>query len=262
MDLLCTNWISVTCLKIKANEKTLSVEILYSGIKEIIYSSVNKVLPSDFRLSISKEPSLIFYSEWWKDDWTFIGSLVYFDKRCLYIWNQKKYSKKAITSWMFLLNLMFSVTCLHIKFSNYSVLWACIKYSGNIICSEVLSLMFFVIYLLFIVILAFKNPACVREMTNMKYVHRSETWVRVWRIYSNIFDTNIYSDIHSYKFFIWIYSEIHSCKKIYANIFGYSFVSKRIMRIYSNIHSCKKFDTNIFGHLFIARSLMHIWPAE
>ena len=87
---------SVTCLKVKANKETLSVEILYSGIKEIIYSSVNKVLPSDFRLSISKEPSLIFYSEWWKDDWTFIGSLVYFDKRYLYIWNKKKDSKHIL----------------------------------------------------------------------------------------------------------------------------------------------------------------------
>ena len=42
--------------------------------------------------------------------------------------------------------------------------------------------------------------------------------------YSNIFDSNIYSDIHSYHF-------------LDTNIFGYSFVSTFWIRIYSDIRS-------------------------
>ena len=56
---------------------------------------------------------------------------------------------------------------------------------------------------------------------------------RVWRIYSNIqiFKYFRHKYLFGYSFvsiFIWIYSEIHSCKKNYMNIFGYSFVSKML----------------------------------
>ena len=45
--------------------------------------------------------------------------------------------------------------------------------------------------------------------------------------YLNIFDPNIYSDIHLYQNFD-------------TNIFEYSFVSKNFIRIYSDIRSCQK----------------------
>ena len=60
--------------------------------------------------------------------------------------------------------------------------------------------------------------------------------------YSNIFDPNIYSYIRSYQSFD-------------TNIFGYSFVSKNVIRIYSDIHSCHFFDTNIFGYSFVSKSI-------
>ena len=44
--------------------------------------------------------------------------------------------------------------------------------------------------------------------------------------YLNIFDPNIYSDIHSYQNFG-------------TNIFGYSFVSTNFIQIYLDIHSCR-----------------------
>ena len=60
--------------------------------------------------------------------------------------------------------------------------------------------------------------------------------------YLNIFDPNIYSDIRSYHFFD-------------TNIFGYSFVSKFLIRIYSDIRSCHFLDTNIFGYSFVSKSI-------
>ena len=60
--------------------------------------------------------------------------------------------------------------------------------------------------------------------------------------YSNSFDPNIYSDIHSYQNFN-------------MNIFGYSFVSKMLIRIYSDIRSYHFLDTNIFGYSFVSKSI-------
>ena len=39
-------------------------------------------------------------------------------------------------------------------------------------------------------------------------------------------------------------------QNIYMNIFGYSFVSKNMMRIYLDIHLSQNFETNIFGYSF------------
>ena len=89
--------------------------------------------------------------------------------------------------------------------------------------------------------------------------------------YSNIFYTNIYSDIRSI-FLICIYSDIRSYQFLDTNIFGYSFVSKsysvRVWRIFeylniriifnTNIHSYHirivSFYTNIFGYSFVSFS--------
>ena len=60
--------------------------------------------------------------------------------------------------------------------------------------------------------------------------------------YSNIFDPNIYSDIHLYQNFD-------------TNIFEYSFVSKNFIRIYSDIRSCNFLDTNVFGYSFVSKSI-------
>ena len=60
--------------------------------------------------------------------------------------------------------------------------------------------------------------------------------------YSNIFYSNIYSDIRSYQIF-------------HTNIFIYSFVSKNVIRIYSDIRSCHFIDTNIFGYSFVSKSI-------
>ena len=57
--------------------------------------------------------------------------------------------------------------------------------------------------------------------------------------YSNIFDPNIYSGIHSYHFFN-------------TNIFRYSFVSTFWIRIYSDIRLWQDFDSNIFGYSFVS----------
>ena len=60
--------------------------------------------------------------------------------------------------------------------------------------------------------------------------------------YLNIFDPNIYSDIHSHQ-------------NLNTNIFGYSFVSKNFIRIYSDIRSYHFLNTNIFGYSFVSKSI-------
>ena len=77
--------------------------------------------------------------------------------------------------------------------------------------------------------------------TNMLSV---SLWTRVWRIYSNIFYTNIHSDIRLYQFslyeyirifvriifLIWIYSDIRSYCFLDINVYEHSFVSKIYIR--------------------------------
>ena len=55
--------------------------------------------------------------------------------------------------------------------------------------------------------------------------------------YSNIFYTNIYSDIRFLSIFlIRIYSDIRSYNFLDTNIFGYSFVSKSIRMSHSGLY--------------------------
>ena len=72
--------------------------------------------------------------------------------------------------------------------------------------------------------------------------------------YSNIFVTNIYSDICSYQFFRYKYIRtLVDVKFDCTNIFGYSFVSVleckycSNIRIYSNIRTI--FNTNIYSDI-------------
>ena len=58
---------------------------------------------------------------------------------------------------------------------------------------------------------------------------------------TNIFEySNIFSYIRSYQSFD-------------TNIFGYSFVSKNVIRIYLDIRSCHFLETNIFGYSFVSK---------
>ena len=94
--------------------------------------------------------------------------------------------------------------------------------------------------------------------------------------YSNIFVTNIYSDLRSYQFFhvkfyctnifvylfvsvlecknclniriYWIICTIHISIRIFVRV-------KFVTRIYSDIRSCKFFDTNIFGYSVVSKFL-------
>ena len=113
-----------------------------------------------------------------------------------------------------------------------------------------------------------------------------DEYIRIFE-YSNIFYTNIYSDIRSYQFswyeYIRIFIRIIFLIRIYSDIRSYQnhtllecdeylnirifvsfsirificiiFVSFLFIRIYSDIRSYRFLDTNIFGYSFVSKSI-------